>query len=25
MILVPAPLTCEYKKYPYPRVAGIHF
>jgi len=25
MIPVPAPLTCGYQKYSYPRVAGIHF
>jgi len=23
MISVPAPLTCGYQKYPYPRVAAI--
>jgi len=25
MILVPAPLTCGYQKYPYPQVACFHF
>jgi len=25
MILVLVPLTSAYQKYPYPRVAGIHF